>query len=303
MPISISPFKNDKIDVTFPVSPSMREPINAKLYKLSETRYLGCKFFNDRKNLPSFRYGNRYPFDIPVKDSFHKVFIFIYPRCLSHNFAKLSFNPSKLDRKGKTVFRKLLINIFGIEIVRKIYFEGRLSRIDIAIDNYDIDGTGYMYMKSASTSIIYREDNKITGQVIGSEKSNISTKLYDKALEQELDLDEEEFDSWHRLEMQVRNIDVSMSELAKKLHNHFNRVCFYDDSFLTDPYFDKAFRYKAREEGLNAAFHKMDRNNRKRYMERLNKHYICYPFELEEMCLDDFMQSIKFLKSSKYQSS
>ena len=96
-----------------------------------------------------------------------------------------------------------------------------------------------------------------------------------------------------------RDLGFAMVDIREKLENHFKKLSFYRDDFLADTYFDDDFLAAAQTDGLNAALSRLHINDRRRYLRRL-EHYAFDPFKLSKLSLKPGLESLKFLRSTKY---
>lgn len=235
------------------------------------------------------------------KENHFNFKVSIYPKNKSHNFIRFEFNPAKLGEDGRRKLRRLLVRILGIKLARTVFYEARLTRLDTTIDCYSALDNFYMYMKGVSCSEIKRPaDDEIQSQICGSDQSDIRVTAYDKAEQtKQLHGVDAESVSWVRLEIVNRDLGFSMAEIREKLENQFKKLSFYRDDFLVDEYFDDDFLAAAQADGLNTALSGLSRNDRKRYLRRL-EHYAFDPFKLSKLTLKPGLESLKFLKSTKY---
>ncbi|PTQ77383.1 hypothetical protein C8R26_10829 [Nitrosomonas oligotropha] len=260
------------------------------------------------------RYNHTFHFDIPMhsnvkqgysfKENYFNLKISIFSKNKSHNFIKFEFNPAKLGEDGGFKIRAFLIKILGIKLARTLFYEARLTRLDTTIDCHSAVDKFYMYMKGFSCSEIIRgADDEIQSQICGSNRSNIRVTAYDKAeqTKQSHGLDAESV-SWVRLEIVNRDLGFAMAEIREKLELQFKKLSFYRADFLADTYFDDDFLVAVQAEGLNTALSKLQRNDRKRYLRRL-EHYKFDPFKLSRLTIKPGLQSLQFLKSTKYTPS
>ncbi|MCP5274864.1 MAG: hypothetical protein H6936_08465 [Burkholderiales bacterium] len=286
----------DKIGFTFPIPKKYRLGIKNKLINL----------LNDQNSIGyvvkwyprSERYGDVFQIEIPtdtdtVGNGYFTAKILIYPVCKAHNFFKLEFNPAKLGTVGGKKLRRILFKVLGINVVRKLYFEARLTRVDLTIDiRKRIDCLVYMAGARCS-SMVCSESGAIGSQIVGGTRSAVRMTLYDKAVEQGTDGD------WHRLEIVLRDLGCSMADLDDNLLQHFNKLRFFSPNFFSDDYFDSNFLAVVCTDGLNAALSQLDRNTRIRYLRRL-RHHERWPINTDRLTIKPGVESLLFLRSSKY---
>lgn len=282
-----TPVSFDKISVTLQIDDEYKLKLKDQLLQLLETyKKMGriAKHYSHQE-----RYGNIFRFEVPTDtDEGHFVLkILIYPMDKAHNFFKVEFNPNKLGTKGGPKLCRILNKVLGAGGANRLYAEGRITRIDLAIDVYKPVNC-FMLMKGAVKSEIIGESGKIESQIVGSEASKSRVTLYDKAAEQGHE------GAWYRLEIVMRNLGFSMSEIPQKLQNYFKKISFYRVTLLADGYFDGDFLAQVQADGLNAALHAQGRNVRTRYLRRLSVHQY-EPFNLRRLSIKRGVESLSFL--------
>jgi hypothetical protein len=134
----------------------------------------------------------------------------------------------------------------------------------------------FIYKTKTNYSSIQRSlDGEIESQIAGSNESRVRVTFYNKNLEQ-LDKGEEVSNSprnYHRLEIRLRDLQLTMARLDSGILDVFNTVNFYSDDFLTDDWFSTDFREDVEENGLNFALHSVRVSNERRsYLRRLNRY-------------------------------
>lgn len=308
----------DKVSVTLPIVESKRikakdnifqlfnnEPNNRAVNKVNSDLY-----DNDDRRVKHYRekdgrYNHTFDIDIPIHSNLQQGYfnfkVSIYPKNKSHNFIRFEFNPAKLGEDGERKLWRLLIKILGVKLARTVFYEARLTRLDTTIDCHSPVGKYYMYMNRVSCSEIIRgEDGEIESQICGSDQSDIRVTAYDKVeqTKQVYGVDAESL-SCIRLEIVNRDLGFAMAEISEKLELQFEKLSFYRNDFLADAYFDDDFLAAAQADGLNAALSQLHRNDRKRYLRQL-KQYAFDPFKLSKLTLKPGLESLKFLRSSKY---
>lgn len=308
----------DKVSVTLPIVESKRikakdnifqllnnEPNNRAVNKVNSDPYdiddCRVKHYRETKG----RYNHTFDIDIPIHSNLQQGYfnfkVSIYPKNKSHNFIRFEFNPAKLGEDGERRLWRLLIKILGVKLARTVFYEARLTRLDTTIDCHSPIGKYYMYMNRVSCSEIIRgADDAIQSQICGSDQSDIRVTAYDKVeqTKQVYGVDAESL-SCVRLEIVNRDLGFAMADIREKLVNHFKKLSFYRDDFLADEYFDDDFLLAVQANGLNAALSQLHRNERKRYLRRLEQ-YVFDPFKLGRLSLKPGLESLKFLRSTKY---
>lgn len=320
----------DKVSFTVPIVESRRLKVKDNLFQLSNSepnnrivnRVDSDPYDNSDCRVKHYReingrYNHTFHIDIPIrlnvkkgypskqgypfKEAHFNIKVSIFPKSKSHNFIKFEFNPAKLGEGGGFKIRALLIKILGMKLARTVFYEARLTRLDTTIDCHSAVDKFYMYMKRVSCSEIIRgADDEIQSQICGSDQSDVRVTAYDKA-EQTKQLHGVDADSvsWVRLEIVNRDLGFAMAEIRDKLKNQFKKLSFYRDDFLADTYFDDDFLVAAQADGLNAALSQLHRNDRKRYLRQL-KQYAFDPFKLSKLTIKPGLESLRFLRSTKY---
>ncbi len=292
---------------------SNNEPNNRAVNRVNSDQYDNVDYRVKHYKEKNGRYNHTFDIDIPIhsnlqqgyssKEDHFNLKVSIFPKNKSHNFIRFEFNPAKLGTDGELKLRGLLIKILGMRMARTVFYEARLTRLDTTIDCYSAVDKFYMYMKGVSCSEIKRPaDDEIQSQICGSDQSDIRVTAYDKAeqTKRQLHSVDAESVSWVRLEIVNRDLGFSMAEIREKLELQFKKLSFYRDDFLADEYFDDDFLATVHAEGLNAALSRLSRNDRKRYLRRL-EHYAFDPFKLSSrLTIKPGLESLKFLKSTKY---
>lgn len=251
------------------------------------------------------RYNHTFHIDIPIhsnlQQSYFNFKVSIYPKNKSHNFIRFEFNPAKLGEDGERKLRHLLIKILGVKLARTVFYEARLTRLDTTIDCYSAVDNYYMYMKGVSCSKIEcGVDRKIQSQICGSDRSDVRVTAYDKAKQtKQLHGVDADSVSWFRLEIENRDLGYTMADIREKLELQFKKLSFYRADFLADMYFDDDFLFAVQTDGLNVALNQLPRNDRKRFLRRL-KQYVFDPFKLSSLTIKPGLESLRFLKSTKY---
>lgn len=285
----------DKLSVTLPVPPKFRMKVKNRLLE-------GIKYFKS-KNIPAKHYpnqercGNIFKFTLRTDtvEGFFDLKISIYPMNKGHNFFRIEFNPNKLGSKGGRKIMKILIKVLGIDIAATVFTEGRVTRLDLALDVRKYLGSCFIYMKGLRQSSIYVDDvdaDAVESQVLGSPASSKKLTLYNKIVEQCLPDTGDKH--WWRLEFVLRNLECSVAGIDRGLLKHFQHISFYSREILDDDYFDRRFLRQVKKRGLNSALHQLDRNTKEKYLRRLAKHEI-YPVDLQRLGFKRGLASVSFL--------
>ena len=283
----------DKLSVTLPVPPKFRMKVKNRLLE-------GIKYFKS-KNIPDKHYpnqercGNIFKFTLPTDtvEGFFDLKISIYPMNKSHNFFRIEFNPNKLGSKGGRKIMKILIKVLGADIAAKLFTEGQVSRLDLALDIRKPLGNYFVFMKGLQQSEIYLDaDGAVESQVLGSSASSKRLTLYNKAVEQCLSDTGDKH--WWRLEFVLRNLEYPVAGFDASLLKHFQEILFFSREILDDDSFGRRFLRQVVKHGLNSALHPLDRNTKDRYLRRLAKHEI-HPVDLQRLGFKRGLASVSFL--------
>lgn len=284
----------DKLSVTLPVPSKFRMTVKNRLLER-------MKFFKS-KNIPAKqypnqeRYGNNFKFLLPTNtiEGFFDLKISVYPMNKSHNFFRIELNPNKLGTKGGRRIIRILTKVLGADIAATLFTEGRLTRLDLALNIRKPMGNYFIHMKGLQQSqIILGDGGAVESQVLGSPKSNNKRcTLYNKSVEQ--CLTDTGDNHWWRLELVLRNLDCSIAEIDRDLLKHFKKISFYSRGLLDDEYFDQPFLQHVKEHGLNSALCPLDRNTKEKYLRRLAKHEV-FPVDLQRLGFKRGLASVSFL--------
>ncbi len=256
-----------------------------------------CKSKNiPAKHYPSQdRYGNNFKFTLPTdtKEGAFDLKISIYPMNKSHNFFRIEFNPNKLGTKGGRRIIRILTQVLGADVAATLFTEGRLTRLDLALNIRKPLGDYFIYLKGLQQSeIILGDGGTVESQVLGSPASSKRLTLYNKLVEQCLsDTGDKQ---WWRLEFVLRNLDCSVAGIDRELLKYFKKISFYSRALLDDEWFDQSFLQQVTERGLNAALYPLDRNTKAKYLRRLAKHEI-HPVDLQRLGFKRGLASVSFL--------
>ena len=284
----------DKLSFTLPVPPKFRMKVKNRLLE-------GIKYFKS-KNIPAKHYpnqercGNIFKFTLRTDtvEGFFDLKISIYPMNKNHNFFRVEFNPNKLGSKGGRKIMKILIKVLGIDIAATVFTEGRVTRLDLALDIRKPLGNYFFFMKGLQQSEIYLDaDGAVESQILGSPKSNKKRfTLYNKAVEQSLVNTGDKH--WWRLEFVLRNLEYPVAGFDAGLLKHFQEILFFSHEILDDDSFGRRFLRQVVKHGLNSALHPLDRNVKDRYLRRLAKHEI-HPVDLQRLGFKRGLASVSFL--------
>jgi hypothetical protein len=208
-------------------------------------------------------YNNNYQFKIHGDNTADVSF---YPINTKHNFFRIEYNPNKLKKEGRIKLRKCLINLLGIDVVKRIYFEATITRLDLTLDVFDMEPDLYIHVDRAKQSTIYPKSSGEPGsQIIGSTRSDCRITMYDKNEERKTKGLKPIGGNYQRIECCIRNLQCSMNELGSDLLKHLNKIKFYRKDFFNDDRFSKKFLINAKLKGLNHALAECGRNKRLRY--------------------------------------
>lgn len=188
---------------------------------------------------------------------------------------------------------KILIKVLGADIAATVFTEGRLTRLDLALNVRKPLGDYFIYMKGLRQSEIYLDDDgAVQSQVLGSSASSKRLTLYNKAVEQ--CLSDAGDKHWWRLEFVLRNLECSVAGIDAGLLKHFQEIRFFSREILDDDSFDRQFLRQVVKHGLNSALHPLDRNTKDKYLRRLAKYEI-YPVDLQRLGFKRVLASVSFL--------
>ena len=138
---------------------------------------------------------------------------------------------------------------------------------------------------------------EIESQIAGGNESRVRVTFYNKNLEQ-LEQGEEAAnldEDYHRLEIRLRDLQLTMSQLDFNILEVFNTVSFHRAVFLRDDWFSTDFLENVELEGLNSALHSLgNSNDRRSYLRRLN-HYKFEVFSTDNLNFSKPHQMLSFL--------
>jgi hypothetical protein len=228
-------------------------------------------------------YHNTYIFTVKPKKGESFVFKVSHSPIDGHlesgerRFLRLEFNPKKVGVERMRAFRRMLCRLLGRGVVRRLWTEARVTRVDLAVDFKGLHESLWLYKTNARTSSIYRGKDSAT-QYLGGKRSRLLLRWYDKACEWAAGGRESGEKSWYRLEAEMRDLQCSPAELAETLTNPFSRVQFYSAEFLDDRFsknqgLEEQFRRSVRELGLIATFRakRVWEKGRERYLSWLEE--------------------------------
>ncbi len=251
----------DKIAFTFPIRKRDRLSV---INIINDPEF--HSFFNRRVyGYTGGRYRNNYQFTIHKGNT---IELSLYPINSHHNFLRLEYNPNKLGIKGCVKLRKFLISLLGIDRVKEIYFKASVTRLDLTLDIHNLKPYYYIHKPKVVQSSIYRDDNHIISQILGSNRSSTRVTLYDKNAEQAtkgrgnaLVVNNGSSTPHQRLEIRLRELNCSMAGLNGDLLQELEKINFFHKSFMRDDRFSDKFKNLVYRQGLNAVFKKVNKTN------------------------------------------
>lgn len=228
------------------------------------------------------RYNNNYQFTIYKNIT---IEVSLYPINTNQNFIRVEYNPNKLGKIGRKALRVFLIKLLGVSLTKQIYFQANLTRIDLTLDNYQMENDLYIYRPGSKYSTLYRHNGKdISSQVIGSDSSDIRTTLYDKDTQQKK-RKKGTHTSYQRLEIRFRLRNCTMATVKESLLDEFGKIRFYRSSFLDDQRLDSDFITTTKESGITLAMSQLNDLTRRRYRRYLENHRV-YPINEDDLNFD-----------------
>ncbi len=256
----------------------------------------------------SGRYNNNYQFDMTDGDS-KSIFLSLYPKNKNDNFLRVEYSPFNLKKDGRKELRLFLIKLITVDLVKLIYFNARVTRLDLTLDVFDMERDIYIHKNIVKCSEIIRDEetDRLATQIIGSDASDCRVTMYDKSLEQGHKSGEGEAEGGNhqRIEIRLRNLSNTMDQLSDELLVEFEKLNFFTGGFLHDKQFSAEFCRNAYDNGLNTALYELhDDNQRRRYRRYLEK-YRAYPISMDGADLNfdkAHQQALKSLISRKYQA-
>lgn len=194
--------------------------------------------------------------------------------------------------------RKLLVKLLGIDVTETLYFEASITRIDLSVNLLGLIEQYFIHKTKTNYSSIQRSlYGEIESQIAGGNESRVRATFYNKNLEQ-LEQGEEVAnldEDYHRLEIRLRDLQLTMSQLDFSILEVFNTVSFHRAGFLRDDWFSTDFLENVELEGLNSALHSLgNSNDRRSYLCRLN-HYKFEVFSTDNLNFSKPHQMLSFL--------
>jgi hypothetical protein len=262
----------DKLSFTLPLSKLKRNQVLARL-----TNQGFCSKYaieNRKPRSKGNRYRNNYSFPIDDQNSMD---VSVYPINTKHNFLRVEFNPDKLGRNGLIKARKLLVKLLGIDITQTIYFKAAITRIDLTVNLLGLQDEYIVFKTKTNVSAMKRslEGTQIDSQIAGSSRSNVRVTFYNKNQEQQHKGKgvANPRGNYHRLEIRLRDLRFTMSQLDSSILQVFNSVSFYHADFLTDDWFSPDFLEHVQRKGLNSALYALgDSNERRCHLRHLSQY-------------------------------
>ena len=247
----------------------------------------------------SGRYNNNYQFDMTEdKDESKSIFLSLYP--------KNKYSPYNLRKDGRKELRLFLINLITVDLVKLIYFNARVTRLDLTLDVFDMEPNIYIHKNIVKCSEIIRDEetDRLATQIIGSDASDCRVTMYDKSLEQGHETSEGG-GNHQRIEIRLRNLSNTMDQLSDELLVEFEKLNFFTGGFLHDKQFSAEFCKNAYDNGLNTALYELHDDNLRRRYRRYLESYRAYPISMAGADLNfdkAHQQALKSLISRKYQA-
>lgn len=269
----------DKITFTFPIDEDKRQSLLERINDPSFYESYNRKVYKHTGG----RYKNNYQFTIHNGNT---IELSLYPINKSHNFIRVEYNPTKLGKEGRKALRTFLIKLLGIDIVKTIYFEATVTRLDLTLDVFNMEPNLYIHKNRVHQSEIFRVDgtNNISSQVLGSDNSNCRVTMYDKHLEQGQQKGKN--NNYQRIEVRLRKLNCTMAHLSDDLLVEIEALNFFHADFLTDGRFSKEFKREAKAQGLNFALTTLTDDNKRRRYRRYLEDYRAYPIALDDLDFD-----------------
>ncbi|MCX7102036.1 MAG: hypothetical protein NTX38_11255 [Methylobacter sp.] len=255
----------------------------------------------------SGRYNNNYQFDMTEdKDESKSIFLSLYPKNKNNNFLRVEYSPYNLRKDGRKELRLFLINLITVDLVKLIYFNARVTRLDLTLDVFDMEPNIYIHKNIVKCSEIIRDEetDRLATQIIGSDASDCRVTMYDKSLEQGHETSEGG-GNHQRIEIRLRNLSNTMDQLSDELLVEFEKLNFFTGGFLHDKQFSAEFCKNAYDNGLNTALYELHDDNLRRRYRRYLESYRAYPISMAGADLNfdkAHQQALKSLISRKYQA-
>jgi len=205
------------------------------------------------------------------------------------NFARIEYNPSVLSRNGHKRLRNILCTVFNLKDLAKIYYESRITLIDITIDifNHSPEDFWYMIPRSFCGGIFFNKDGLISTIYTGSNRSKIQLTSYEKmnqlrSKKRILEKVSGMPDTLLRLEATLRDTDYYIFE-APTINNPFGKIQLFKPlnelEGVTTCFFDSV-----RFRGLKSAM-KLLSNEEKKVVKKALKRRCITEFSSDELWL------------------
>lgn len=259
----------DKVAFTLPIPANMRLRVLSRISGPDLNKDYKIRVYQNRNG----RYKNNYQVTIFGRNT---IELSMYPINKHHNFLRVEYNPSKLGSDGRKELRIFLSKLLGKDIVKQIYHEASVTRLDLTLDVYNLEPNLYIHKSGVIVSKMYQyqETGDIISQVVGSNSSRNRITMYDKDLEMEARRQTISVPGCQRIEIRFRDLGCSMRNLNPDLVNEFCKLNFFSSCFLDDRKFSSRFKRNALNYGLNYALNIEDKNKRRRYMRYLSDYSV-----------------------------
>tara|TARA_R110002111_G_scaffold68364_1_gene110991 strand:- start:1008 stop:2096 length:1089 start_codon:yes stop_codon:yes gene_type:complete len=230
----------DKLGVSLNIPHEYRESLEEKIesYKVKhKSRIKRCKPIGGYKNIIVIRINNgKKKISYKQPPVLRIAYNAYYKNCA---YASIEFNPASLTKFGKKQIVKTLRYIFGKKYYNKLYTEGMVTRLDIAMDLFGIDLWHLFFYQSHSQSsqrimsllqpdkqtlldskTRYYFKKSLETIYVGDQHSDFYTCAYDKNKQITDDSANNHHDTlqprktpWVRYEARFKNIKLSMAKL------------------------------------------------------------------------------------------
>ena len=280
----------DKISIViFPLNEEDRKDIQAAMYAAIEDK----ETFHPAKRSSGFRVSRHIAINCLVMRPYLQFNSFKDdgPSC------RLEFNPSELGDKGLAHLHSVLTQVLpnGWDYV---YDNGRISRIDIAVDLPGERMGNFIYMDaSGATSQQWGRDGKLETYYLGKPHGN-QTRIYSKKKEQIAKNKNWNTESVVRVERTLRNQKGLTLKTLHKLSNPFKSMSLIDP--LPDappnekPYMWSLFRDSVKVRSLAPALALLPEKQRARYKKHLKTQF--HPVWQPEAIWLNWHEALKALK-------
>ena len=216
----------DKISIVFEVPVFMTENTYSKIfYEKLHLILSGCE--KEYKPNDNFEYNVKYG----------EIFV-SWGRGVADSkgsMLRLEFNPDKVNKKSL----QPILQLVGIRKLK----ESRITRLDVAIDYRAVIDPLMFYDKNKRKhSVYWGKSNGAESVYLGSKKSDILIRIYNKSLQQKECFDIDPSGSWWRVEAQIQKgydylsyfenpfkemLYIEHLELKKKSNELFQRLAEY----------------------------------------------------------------------------